>query len=95
LPHNESKTIKSRGSNPVIIFENRNFGSEVVGAQEVASKRFFAFFGLFRAQKKGRFWGFGSLDFISPLETVLRPIKTRFRDIHLIPLFADSAQSLC
>jgi hypothetical protein len=29
--HDEFKTIKSRGSNPVIFFKNRNFGSEVVG----------------------------------------------------------------
>jgi hypothetical protein len=42
-------------------------GSEVVGAQGVASKRFFAIFGHFRATKKGRFLGFGFLVVDSPL----------------------------
>jgi hypothetical protein len=58
---NESKPIRSGGSSPGIFLFFARIGSEVVAAQGVASKRFFAFFGLFRATKKGRFLGFGFL----------------------------------
>jgi hypothetical protein len=62
---NESKTNKSRGPNPVIFLFFARIGSEVVAAQGLASKRFFAIFGKKRAAKRGRFLGFGFLDFIA------------------------------
>jgi hypothetical protein len=55
-PFHESKPIRSRGSNPVIFLFFARIGSEVVVVQGVASKRIFAFFGDFRATKKGQIW---------------------------------------